>query len=79
MGFFLGYRFLCKSIGPSLWLSLVHYTSYDTKMLLKVIFDITVFAKLKISNNFKHSMRHIQNNQNSIGISILAYGFYKFQ
>jgi hypothetical protein len=26
---------------------------YDTKMLLKVVFDKTVFLKFKISNNFK--------------------------
>jgi hypothetical protein len=33
---------------------LAHKTpSYDTKMLLKVVFDKTAFAKFKISNNFK--------------------------
>jgi hypothetical protein len=48
-----------KSIGPSLWISFgggghAHKTtSYDTKVLLKMVFDKTVFAKFKISNNFK--------------------------
>jgi len=40
-----------KSIGHSLWISST--PSYDTKMLLKVIFDKTAVVKLKISNNFK--------------------------
>ncbi len=32
------------------------YKSYDTKMLLKVIFDKTAFVKFKISNNFDHNI-----------------------
>jgi len=39
VGFFLGYRFF-KFIGSSLWISLAQKTpSYDTKLILKVIFD----------------------------------------
>jgi hypothetical protein len=30
--------------------------SYDTKMLLKVVFDKTVFVKFKISNKFKQNI-----------------------
>jgi hypothetical protein len=30
--------------------------SYDTKMLLKVVFDKTVFVKFKISNNNKQNI-----------------------
>jgi len=30
--------------------------SYDTKMLLKVVFDKTVFVKFKISNKFKQKI-----------------------
>jgi hypothetical protein len=34
--------------------SLAHKTpTYDTKMLLKVVFDKTAFKTFKISNNFK--------------------------
>jgi hypothetical protein len=47
-------------------------------MLLKVIFDKTAFVKFMISNNLnKTLMKHIQNNQSSIGKSIPAYGFLK--
>jgi hypothetical protein len=47
---------------------------YNIKMLLKVVFDLTVFVKFKISNN-KPLMKHIHNNQNSIEKSIPAYVF----
>ncbi len=57
-----------KSKGPSLWISLANSTpSYDTKMLLKVVFDKTAFVKFKINNNFtlnKTLTKHIKNNQN---------------
>ncbi len=37
--------------------SLAHKTpSYDTKMLLKVVFDKTAFVKFNISNNFKQNI-----------------------
>jgi hypothetical protein len=50
--------------------------SYETKMLLKFVFDKTAFVKFNISNNFKQTLKkHIQNNQKSIGKSIPAYGF----
>jgi hypothetical protein len=50
VGFFLGYRFFNPY---GLWISLAHKTpSYDTKMLLKVVFGKTEFVKFKISNNF---------------------------
>jgi hypothetical protein len=40
--------------------------------------DKTAFVKFKISNNFnKKIMKHIQNNQKSIGKSIPANGFSK--
>jgi hypothetical protein len=36
---------------------LAHRTpSYDTKMLLKVVFDKTPFVKFRISNNFKQNI-----------------------
>jgi hypothetical protein len=48
---------LCKSIGPSLLISLTHkITSYDTNMLLKVVSDKTAFVKFKIGNNFKQNI-----------------------
>jgi hypothetical protein len=49
-------------------------------MLLKVVFDKTALVKFKISNNLNETIiKHIQNNQKSIGKSIpaLAYGFEK--
>jgi hypothetical protein len=38
--------------------------SYDTKILLKVVFDKTAFAKFKISIKFKQKTlkKHSQNN-----------------
>jgi hypothetical protein len=33
-------------------------------MLLKVVFDKTVFVKFKISNNKKTLMKHVQNTKN---------------
>jgi hypothetical protein len=60
-----------KSIGPSLRIS---FTSYDTKMLLKVVSDKTAFVKFKISK-YKTLMKPIQNKQKSIRKSILAYEF----
>jgi hypothetical protein len=36
---------------------LAHKTpSYDTKMLLKVVFDKTAVVKLKIRNNFRQNI-----------------------
>jgi hypothetical protein len=59
------------------------FSIYYTKMLVKVVFDKTSFVKFKISNNFKQNideiMKHIPNNQKSIGKSIPAYGFLKSQ
>ncbi len=37
--------------------------SYNTKMLLKVIFDKTVFIKFKISNNFKQNIDEAHSKQ----------------
>jgi hypothetical protein len=60
--------FLCrlkifKSIGPSLWISLAHKTlSYDSKMLLKVVLDKTLFVKFNISNNFKQNIDNFKQN-----------------
>jgi hypothetical protein len=47
---------------------LAHKTpSYDTKMLLKVVFDKTVLVKFKSSNSFKQNIdENIQNNQKSM-------------
>jgi hypothetical protein len=74
VGFFLGYGFIFKSIGPSLWISLAHKTpSYDTKILLKVVFDRTAFVKFKSSKNYKHNI--VETQTKSIGISIPANGF----
>ncbi len=42
------------------------------------VFDKTAFVKFKNSNN-KTLMKHIQNNQKSLGKSIPAYGFLKFK
>jgi hypothetical protein len=53
-------------------------TLYDTKMLLKVVFDKTVFVKFLLVITFnKTLMKHISNNQKSIGKSKPAYGFKK--
>jgi hypothetical protein len=44
--------------------------SYDTKMLLKVVFDKTVFVKFKTSNNVKQNIDEtLSNNNKSIGKS----------
>jgi hypothetical protein len=44
---FLSRLQIFKSIGPSLWISLVHKTTfYDTKMLLKVVFDKNSLCKI---------------------------------
>jgi hypothetical protein len=48
--------FLSKCIGPSLWISLAHKTpSYGKKIILKVVFDKTMFVKFKINNNLKQN------------------------
>jgi hypothetical protein len=50
--------------------------SYDTKRLVKDVFDKTAFLKFQISYNLnKTLMKHTENNKKSIGKSILAYGF----
>jgi hypothetical protein len=71
---------ILKSIGPNLWISLAHKTpTYDTRLLLKTIFDKPAFVKFKINNNLnKIILKHIQNNQTSIGKSIPALA-YKFE
>jgi hypothetical protein len=63
-------------MGPSLWISLEHKPPpYDTKMLLKVVFDKTVFVKFLLVITFnKTLMKHISKNQKSIGKSIPVYG-----
>jgi hypothetical protein len=50
-------------------------------MLLKVDFDKSAFVKILILviNLNKSLMKHIQNNQKSIGKSMPAYGFKKSQ
>ncbi len=49
-------------------------------MFLKVVFDKTAFVKFKIGNNCKQNIDEtLQNNQESIGKSIPAYGFLKSQ
>jgi hypothetical protein len=40
--------------------------SYDTKMLLKVIFDKKVFVKFKISNNFTQNIDETHSKQPNI-------------
>jgi hypothetical protein len=43
---------------------------------MKVVSDKTAYVKFKISNKFEETlMKHIQNNQKSIGKSILAYEY----
>jgi hypothetical protein len=37
--------------------------SYETNMLLKVLFDKTVFAKFMISNNFKQNIDDTHSKQ----------------
>jgi hypothetical protein len=66
-----------KYIGPSLWISLKHKTpSYDTKVLLKVVFDDKAFVKFKIRNNLKQNVDETHSKQpKSIGKSIPACGF----
>jgi len=56
---------------------LAHKTpSYDTKRLLKVGFDKTIFVKFKISNTFKLNKDETYSKQpKSIGKSIPDYGF----
>ena len=62
---------------------MVHKTpsyEYDTKLLLKVVFDKTAFVKLKISNNFNQNIDETHSKQpKSIGKYIAAFGFEKSQ
>jgi hypothetical protein len=50
----------------------IHKTpSFDTEMILKVVFDERAFVRFKISNNFFQTlMKQIQNIQKSTGKSI---------
>ncbi len=67
---FLSRLQIFKAIDPSLWNSVVHKTpTYDTKMLLKDFFDKTALVEFRICNIQKILMKHIQNNQKSIGKS----------
>jgi hypothetical protein len=56
---------------------LAHKTStYDIKMLLKVVFDKTAFVKFKISNYFIQNIDEIHlKQQKFIRKSISAHGF----
>jgi hypothetical protein len=64
---FLSRLKIFKSIGPSLWISLVHKTSsYDIKMPLKAVIDTTAFVKLKINNNFKKNIDETHSKQPKI-------------
>jgi hypothetical protein len=63
--FFLGYRFLnplgldygfLGGGGGVIWEHAQKTPSYDTKMLLKVVFDKTAFVKFKIINNLKQKI-----------------------
>jgi hypothetical protein len=68
VGFFLGYRFLNPSG--------LAYGSYETKTLLKVVFDKTAPVKLKISNNLKQNLNVPNSKQPKIhGKLIPTYGF----
>jgi hypothetical protein len=60
---------------------LAHRTpAHDTKLLLKAVFDKTVFVKFKISINFLNNIdEHIQNNQKSKEKSMPAYRFKNFK
>jgi hypothetical protein len=51
--------------------------SYDTKMLLKVVFEKTPFVKFKINNNFiqKIDENTFKTTKNFIEKSIPAYVF----
>jgi hypothetical protein len=50
--------------------------SYDTKMLLKIVFYKTMFVKFKISNSFKQSIDKTHSKQQkTMRKSILAYEF----
>jgi hypothetical protein len=57
-----------------LWLSLAHKTpSYDTKMLLEVVFDKTAFVKFKINNNLKQNIDGTHSKQPKIHRKIYTY------
>ncbi len=50
--------------------------SYDTKLLLKVVFDNTVLVNLRLIINLnKTLMKHIETYQKYLGKSIPTYGF----
>ncbi len=62
-----------KTIGPSLLISLAQRTpSFDTNMLPKVVFNIKVFVKFKISNNSKQNMDETDSKQPKIHRKILT-------
>ncbi len=44
--------------------------SYDTIMLLKVVFDKTVFVEFKISNNFKQNIDETHSKQPKLPLKI---------
>jgi hypothetical protein len=63
--------FLIHRVYPTLRISLAHKTSsYDTKKLLKVIFDKTAFVKFKITNNFKQNIEETHSKQPKIHMKI---------
>jgi hypothetical protein len=85
---FLARLQIFKSIGPRLWIYFfwggghgehAHKTpSYDTKMLLKVVFDKTLFVKFKISNNFKQNVNKTHLKQPKIQRKIhTSLGIFK--
>ncbi len=45
-------------------------TIHDTKMLLKVVFDKTVFVKFKISNKFKQNIDETHSKQPKLPMKI---------
>ncbi len=62
---FLSRLQIFKSMGPSL-----QTPSYDTKMLLKVVFDKTAFVKFKIRNYFTQNIYEILSKQPKIHTSL---------
>jgi hypothetical protein len=51
--------------------------SYDTKMLLKVVFYKTAFLKFKISNHFKQNIDETHSKQPKIHTSLWVLKIYR--
>jgi hypothetical protein len=51
---------------------------YDTKMLLKVVFDKTAFVKLKISNYFKKNVDETHSKEPKMHSKIKSIPAYRF-